>query len=269
MPAFRGGRPLKRWRYVGVFCEELMLCAATVQVGPARQSFWALLTRANGKLRERTHTLVHRGAVELHPGRPGEPGRLRVHDGDVRIDLTFQEDAGWEAVCPHGAQYVWTRKQAGICAHGTVALKGVATDDEAPREIEALAVVDDTAGYHARITEWRWAAGVGVDPDGRSVAFNLVQGVNDPPTGSERAVWLDGVPHEAPPVRFAPDLSAIAGPDGAELHFTPAAERSRRANLLVVHSEYRAPFGIFTGTLPDGTALTHGLGVMEHHRARW
>jgi hypothetical protein len=58
MPLFRGTRPLKRWRYVGIFCEELMACAATVQVGPARQTFWAVVSRDDGRLRERTHTLA-------------------------------------------------------------------------------------------------------------------------------------------------------------------------------------------------------------------
>jgi hypothetical protein len=267
---FRGRRPLKRWRYVGVFCDELMLCAATVQVGPARQSFWAVLTRADSRLRERTHTLMRRGSVELEPGRPGvsgrqgEPGRLRVHDGPVRLDLALEEDAGWEATCPHGGQHVWTRKQAGIRAHGTVALDGAA-----PRSIEALAIVDDTAGYHARVTEWRWAAGIGVDPAGTPLAFNLVEGVNDPPSGSERAVWVEGVPHEAPPVSFASDLTEIAAADGSKLRFAAEARRSRRENLLLVRSDYEAPFGTFSGILPGGIELAHGLGVVEHHRARW
>jgi hypothetical protein len=260
----RGCRPLKRWRYVGVFCEELMLCAATVQVGPARQSFWALLTREDSRLRERTHTLWRRDAVALEPGRLGEPGRLCVHDGPVRIDLALDEDTGWQATCPHGKQHVWTRKQAGVRAHGSLTLDGAA-----PRTIEALAVVDDTAGYHARVTEWHWAAGVGVDQTGRPLAFNLVQGVNDPPSGSERAVWVDGVPHEVPPVSFAADLSQIAGEDGSKLHFEPEAQRARHENLLLVRSDYRAPFGTFSGTLPGGIELAHGLGVVEHHRARW
>jgi hypothetical protein len=264
MPLFRGGRPLKRWRYVGVFCEELMLCAARVQVGPAHQSFWALCTRADSRLRERTHTLLRRGSVELKPGRPGQPGRLRVRDGAVWIDLTLQEDAGWEATCPHGAQSVWTRKQAGVRTRGTLALDG-----EAPRSIEALAVIDDTAGYHARFTEWHWAAGVGIDPGGRPLAFNLVRGVNDPPTGSERAVWVDGVPHEVPPVSFASDLGQIVAEDGSTLRFAAEAQRNRRENLLLVRSDYRAPFGTFSGTLPGGVELAHGLGVVEHHRARW
>jgi hypothetical protein len=178
MPMFRDRRPLKRWRYVAIFCDELMACAAFVHVGPARQAFWAVLTRGDSRLRERTRLLPRRGAVELGPG------RLRVRDGGVALDVALQEQSGWQAVCRHGRGYVWTRKQAGIAARGTVSLDG-----EAPRPIEALAVVDDTAGYHARVTEWRWAAGVGVDPAGTPLAFNLVQGVNDPETGSERAVW--------------------------------------------------------------------------------
>ena len=40
-------------------------------------------------------------------------------------------------------------------------------------------------------------------------------------------------------------------------------------NLLIVRSDYSAPFGSFSGTLPGGVELATGLGVMEHHRARW
>ncbi len=258
MPLFHGTRPLKRWRYVAVFCEELMACAAVVRVGPARQSFWAVLSREDSRLRERTRLLPRPRAVEL------SPGWMRVRDGGVALDFALEEDAGVEAHCPHGRGYVWTRKQAGRPAHGTVALDG-----GPPRAVAALAVIDDTAGYHARVTEWRWAAGVGVDPAGTALAFNLVEGVNDPPTGSERAVWVGGEPREAAPVRFAADLSRIESADGSLLRFLPEAERSRRENLLLVRSDYRAPFGTFSGTLPGGIELTHGLGVMEHHRARW
>jgi Protein of unknown function (DUF2804) len=255
---FRGTRPLKRWRYVAVFCEELMACAAIVRVGPARQSFWAVLSREDRRLRQRTHTLARRSAVTL------EPRRLRVRDGGVLLDVALEEDAGIEAHCPHGRGYVWTRKQAGILARGTVALDG-----GPPREIKALAILDDTAGYHARVTEWRWAAGVGVDPTGTPLAFNLVEGVNDPPSGSERAVWVAGKPHEVAPAHFAPDLSEISSADGSRLRFAAEAERYRHENLIVVRSEYRAPFGTFAGTLPGGIEMARGLGVVEHHLARW
>jgi hypothetical protein len=93
--------------------------------------------------------------------------------------------------------------------------------------------------------------------------------VNDPHTGSERAIWIAGTPHEAPPVRFSADLTRIVSDGGAELRFTPEAERSRRDNLLIVRSEYRAPFGEFSGALPGGLQLAHAYGVVEHHRARW
>jgi hypothetical protein len=54
MTLLRGGRPLKRWRYVAVFCDELMLCAAVATVGPARSSWWAVRDRHAATLHERT-----------------------------------------------------------------------------------------------------------------------------------------------------------------------------------------------------------------------
>jgi len=264
---FRGARPLKRWRYVGVFGEELMACAALVQIGPARQSFWALLDQRTGVLRERTRMLPRRGEVELIDARTGgaQPtGRLRIRDRGVALDVVLEEDAGIRALCPHGRAAVWTRKQAGIAAHGTLSLDGGAA-----RTIAARAVIDDTAGHHARVTEWRWSAGVGEGADGVALAWNLVSGINDPARGSERAVWVAGEPHEVAPVSFSGDLSRITCEDGSELRFHAEAERARRDNLLIVSSDYRAPFGSFSGTLPGGVALASGLGVMEHHRARW
>jgi hypothetical protein len=264
MGLFRGSRPLKRWRYVGVFGKRFMICAASVQVGPARQTFWAVFERedtlkgTSGALTERTRMIPRRGALDL------TPGQLRIRDESVLLELTLEEDDGIEATCPNGDAYVWTRKQAGVRAHGTLTLGA-----RPPVEIDALAVIDDTAGYHARVTEWWWAAGTGSGTDGTPLAFNLVQGVNDPSSGSERAVWIAGVPHEAPPVRFSADLRSICADDGSKLRFAPEAERSRRDNLLLVRSDYRAPFGRFSGTLPGGIALAHAHGVVEHHRARW
>jgi hypothetical protein len=262
MPLFRGTRPLKRWRYVGVFGERLMICAAEVQVGPARQTFWAVFERESRVMTERTRLIPRRGALDL------TPGRLRIREDAVLLDLTLDEDEGIEATCPHGRAHVWTRKQAGVRAHGALVFNSH-PPARPPIAIDALAVIDDTAGYHARVTEWWWAAGVGKTPDGTPLAFNLVQGVNDPPSGSERAVWVAGVPHEAPPVRFSTDLSTIASDDGSELRFATEAERSRHDNLLLVRSDYRAPFGTFSGTLPGPIALAEAIGVVEHHRARW
>jgi hypothetical protein len=256
--AFRGARPLKRWRYVGVFCEQFMAAVASVQVGPARQYFWAVLWRADGRLRERTRMLRARGSVEL------SPGRLLVRDAGIALALGLREERGVQALCRHGRGEVWTRKQAGVPATGTLALDGGAAVP-----VQALAVIDDTAGYHARRTEWWWSAGVGSGPDGLALGWNLVRGVNDPPRGSERAVWVAGEPRETPPVLFAEDMSRISCEDGSELRFRAEAERARSENLLLVRSDYRAPFGVFSGELPGRIGLVRGLGVVEHHSARW
>ena len=250
MPSHHGLRPLKAWRYVGVYGPELMLCVAAVRVGPARQAFWAVWDRQAQQLRERT--TLGRGPVRL------EHGSARVLDRDVQLELRLEESAGVESVCRADGSYAWTRKQGGVRAYGRIVVDG------RPRVFEAGAVIDDTAAYYARHTHWHWAAGVGVAQDGRAVAWNLVSGVNDPPRSSERTVWVDGEPHEVGPCSFADDLRGVDS-----LRFEPEAVRERRENLLLVRSSYRQPFGSFSGELPGGIALAEGYGVMEEHDAWW
>src|SRR3954451_10919349 len=188
MPMLRGGRPLKRWRWVGCFGPDVMLCAVVAHVGPVPLSWWAVWDREQRTLAE--HTLRRGKAVTV------EPGRVHVSDGPATIDLTVDEGDGLETVSPHGAQYIWTRKQGGVRVHGSVAVA------ERHHEIDAFGFVDETAGYHARTTSWLWSAGVGVSESGAAVSWNLVTGVHDDADASERAVWVDGVPHHVGPVMF-------------------------------------------------------------------
>jgi Protein of unknown function (DUF2804) len=250
MPSHDGLRPLKAWRYVGVFGPELMLCAASVRIGPARQSFWAVWDRARRRLLEQTS--FGRGAVLL------SRGRLIVNDRGVQLDLRLEEQDGVEAVCRSGRSYAWTRKQGGIRA------QGVATLDGARRSVDARAVIDDTAAYYARQTSWQWSAGIGVSMDGRDVAWNLVAGVNDPESASERTVWIDGESFEPPPSVFAAELRGVGA-----LRFDAEAVRERVDNAVLVRSRYRQPFGVFSGRLPGGVTLAEGYGVMEQHEAWW
>ena len=256
MPLLQHGRPLKRWRYAGVYGEDVMLCAAAVRIGPARQWFWAVWDRRAGALHDATRFAG--GAVAL----PGHDA-LRIRARRVRADLALAPaGAPVEVVSRHGAEHIWTRKLP-IRARGTVLAGGRAID------VDAAGLIDESAGYHARRTAWSWSAGVGAAADGTPVCWNLVDGVHDAPSASERTVWLDGTPAEPGPVTFAPDLSAIAGADGAALAFVAEAERARHDDLLVLASDYRQPFGHFAGTLPGGTELAWGLGVMERHDVRW
>ena len=199
---------------------------------------------------------------ELSPHIDGS--RARVDSGDVAIDLVAEEDGGVESLHPSGhAGYVWTRKQAGIPVRGHVAIGGRRI------ELDCLGVIDDTAGYHQRRTRWRWCAWVGRTVEGERVGWNLVTGVNDPPKGSERAVWVDGEDFEPGPVEIADDLSRVGFAEGGELRFAAWSERAERTNLLLVRSSYRQPFGTFEGELPGGYVLSEGLGVMEWHDVVW
>jgi hypothetical protein len=255
MPLLRSGRPLKRWRYVGSYGPELMLCAAEVRVGPLRQQWWAAAT-PDGTLWERTS--LRSAGLRM------DGSRLEVSSGDARIALELGEAPGREVVQPSGGRcYVWTRKQAGIPAHGYAELGGRRF------EIDGEAVVDETAGYHPRHTTWHWSAGVGRGASGERVAWNLVSGVNDGPRDSERAVWVDGAESEPAPVEFAADLSRIAFAGGGELRFSKWAAREERTNVLLIRSSYRQPFGTFAGELPGGVRLARGYGVMEWHDVRW
>src|SRR4051812_28262284 len=63
MALWRGGRPLKRWRYIGGYGPELMLCALSVRLGGVPQAGWAAWDRAAGVPRERTVFVP--GAVDV------------------------------------------------------------------------------------------------------------------------------------------------------------------------------------------------------------
>ena len=240
MPLVRGGRPLKRWRWVGAFSADTMLCAARAFIGGVPVTWWAIWD--GERLHERTQRRP--GAVRM------EPGRVRASP----LDLSFEEGPGVEVVSPHGAQYIWTRKQAGMPMRGSVL----------GRPFEGFGFIDDTAGYHARRTAWRWSAGVGIAESGARVAWNLVDGVHDGPEHSERTVWLDGTPHHVEPSAFAGDLSAVG-----DLRCEAVAVRARRERMLVFASDYEQPFARFTGSLPHAGNLREGWGVLERHDVRW
>lgn len=248
MPLWRGRRPLKRWRYVGYYSDAVMLCVASARIGPFPLSWWAVWDRGARTLVEDTRRAPM--ALDL------------VETDVVRIELALAEAPGVETVSRHGAQYIWTRKQVPhVTGSVTVAGRTFALDGPG--------IIDDSAGYHARHTAWLWSAGTGTLADGRTVAWNLVDGVHDSPASSERTVWVEGVPHEVGPVRFADDLSRIEFAEGGALEFSAEAVRSADENLLLVRSAYEQPFGTFGGALPGAGELAGGHGVTERHDVRW
>jgi hypothetical protein len=255
MPLRSHGALRKRWRYVGVYGEDVMLCAARAQIGPLSQSFWALWDR--GARRRWAHTSMRPGAREVVM----RGSRIELRSRAVSAALQLGESEPVESVCPSGTGWGWTRKRAGVPVQGTLEAGGRRW------RIDSRGVDDESAGYHSRRTAWRWSAGVGRATDGRPVAWNLVSGINDPPRRSERAVWVDGVPAEPAPVEFR-GLEGIALENGDGLTFAAEAERAHADNLLVFRSRYLHRFGTFSGSI-GGVELGEGFGVMEEHEALW
>ena len=256
MPLRRDGQTRKRWRYVGVFGPELMLCAARAEVGPLGQSFWVMWDR-QGR-RHDARTTLRPGSREVTDGRP----RLEIDSPGLRASLRLGEIAPIESICPSGSGWGWTRKRAGVPIEGTVEVPGRRW------EISALGVDDESAGYHQRHTSWHWSAGVGRAADGRALAWNLVEGVNDPAANSERAIWVDGEPSEPAPVRFR-------GMDGdrPRRRRAPRLRHRVRAMPATRTSSSSAP-ATATASAPSpapsaASQLAEGFGVMEEHDAVW
>lgn len=255
MPLFDRGQLRKRWRYVAVFADEVMLCAARAEVGPLTQSFWIFLDREGRRQAE--HTALLPGSREVTLEGPW----LEIDGPGLRASLRFGEASPIETTCPSGRSLAWTRKRAGMPVEGTVEVPGKRW------QVSGRGIDDESAGHHQRHTSWLWSAGVGAAADGRSVAWNLVEGINDPASGSERAIWVDGEPTEPPPVRFN-DRESIDLGDGQVLAFSPESAHGKDDNFLLIRSRYRHSFGSFSGSL-GGVELASGLGVMEEHDAHW
>ena len=252
---FRAGQLLKRWHYVSFWSEHLSFCAARASVGPLQQEYWGIWDRAAQEFRQGSHLFSQRVQIE--------PNRVRVHDGDAEIDAAFEPCTSFEVYRPAGHAYIWSHKDYCAQARGTVRYR------ETVRAVTGVMFVDINAGYHERHTHWRWAAGAGLDQQGRLVAFNAITGLFDTPANSERTIWIDGNPQEIGPNSFSQDLSTVSFAEGGSLRFQPEALIQHRDNFLVVRSDYFHWFGTYTGTLPGGIELREAHGVRERHDALW
>ena len=101
MPLLVRGQLRKRWRYVGVFADELMLCAARAEIGPFRQSFWVLWDRDRRRRYDGTSVRPRSREVRMD----GE--RIEIEAGDLRASLVLGEAKAIEARCPSGRASAW------------------------------------------------------------------------------------------------------------------------------------------------------------------
>ena len=222
----RGGRPLKRWRWVGAFSAEAMLCAARARVGGVPVTWWAVWD--GERLHERTHR-ARRASVRMAPGHVRAPGR---------IDLRFEEGEGVEVVSPHGAQYIWTRKQGGI-ADARARVLGAARSRAAASSTTPPATTRAAPPGAGRPAS-------GIAESGARVAWNLVDGVHDGPQrlGAHRLGRRHAAPGRA--ARRSPTTSPRSATCAARP--SPCARTASACSCFA--SDYEQPFGRFSGSLP-------------------
>ncbi len=255
LPLLRAWQLRKSWHYVSFWSRELSFCAAQVRVGPLKQEYWGIWDRAAGQFRQASYIFGSRLKLQSN--------RVRVADGDVQIDVMFDNPLSFEVYRPAGRAYIWSHKDYSRIAKGTV--RYGATN----RAVAGVMFVDVNAGYHERHTSWRWAAGAGMDQQGRLIAFNAITGLFDTPTNSERTIWIEKEAQEVGPNRFADDLSSVSFAEGGTLTFHPEQLIENHDNYVLIRSDYFHWFGTYSGTLPNGIELREAYGVRERHDAVW
>ena len=253
MPLLRGGRPLKRWRYVGAFGPDVMLCAAVAHIGPVPLAWWAVWDREQRTLR-RAHASRRSGARDA-----STPGRGRASTtAPVAIDLARRGGRRRrDRLARTATQYIWTRKQGGVRVAGTVARRRPRARGRRARRSSTRPPATTPAD-----TAWRWSAGVGAAADGAAVAWNLVD--RRPRRGRRRPSAPSGSTASrtrSARSRFDGDLERRRFADGGRAALHRARPRARARDNLLARSpaSYEQPFGTFTGALPGAGALRRGL----------
>lgn len=147
-------------------------------------------------------------------------------------------------------------------------------------ETGSLGFFTDHKGFLPYIVTVDWVVGMGLDAQGRRMAFNLADNhIPNQDRYNENALWLDGKINPLPNIR----ITRPEGPGGAwviqdtegmvDLHFFPRAKNSVHVNVIFAESDYHGPFGEFKGWIMDGGGSKlrvdgfFGMGKMKRVRA--
>ena len=245
MPLRRDGQTRKRWRYVGVFGEELMLCAARAEVGPLGQSFWVMWDR-QGR-RHDARTTLRPGSREVPMDGPSleidSPGlRASLRLGEMRpdrIDLPQRLRLGLDPQARRGAD----RGHGRDPRQALGGRRPTASTTSPPATTSATpAGTGRPASAAPRRPRPRLEPGRGRQRPGRE------QRAGD--LGRRRA-------HRAGPGLLPRHATASTSPTATASTSPPSPRHARDENFLLLRSRYRHRFGTFSGSLA-GLAARRG-----------
>jgi hypothetical protein len=281
----------KKWQYVFVATEEMMLSLCIVDAGYLSSGICAVFDRGSRRLLADENPVLPpisarigddpgdglsarligpgvRATIQRAAGRIAVRASWSYTDVDLLLDANAAP-APLTAIAPVGApgRFDFTQKTVLVPAEGevrsgnsTFAVQG------------QLAGLDYTHGYLARETAWRWAFATG-RAGNRRVALNFSEGFLQ--GEGENAVWIDGDPQPTGKVSFTFDGEAKMSPwrikseDGrVDLVFQPEGFRAQTVDLKLILSKYLQPFGTFSGRI-NGVQIDGLTGVTEDHAARW
>jgi hypothetical protein len=287
--------------YLGILTDRFTVGLAAVRLGYAAQVFGFIHDHDAGSLRQWGHrglpgamafgldpeacaVRYRGGACRLALDKGG--GRLEVAAGfgPLRLEAAFAcgpEQRPLRVVnpsCGDPNRFTFTEKCAPLRPERlALRLDGA----ELPLDLgRAAALLDWTAGYFNRNTNWLWAALAGVLADGTPVGANFAALVNES-FYPENAYWLGGERIRVAQVIFRYDTEdpgrepwRIFTEDGrVDLTFRATGERGERTRLPFLKVNFRQFMGEYAGTLRDGkggaVAVTGLRGLAEVHQSVW
>ncbi len=298
-PLFRVAQE-KRWVYVAIAAEDLLVGAAVVRLGYAANAFAFAYDRSEGRMVASFSATTPSFAA--HVGDTGGAGcmarfrwlgqhisiergagerdyRVEVAGGDLRVSARMTTEGAPPAVGaiaaipgPPDDLFNATEKRVLMPVVGEAIAGG-----KHHRLDGALGGQDFTFGFLARRTAWRWAFALGRARSAERVAINLVQGFVGE---AECTVWVNGDVYPVPEAVIAYDEASPLGPwtvrtAGGELdlRFEPGALHAESHDFGVVASRFIQPAGSYSGTirLPgrDPLTLDRVLGVAEDQTVVW
>ena len=251
-----GRRPLKRWRYVG----RLRARADALRRRGARsaglpQSFWAVWDREARRLRERTRPRA--AAASRCP-----TALCASRDRERRASTWRSSPTASRSRCAQPPRRARTsgRASSPVRARGHVHARRAARSRSTRAACRRL----------RRLPRARHRLVAGAPASASRPTARRSRGTSWPASTTRRAAASARCGSTACRARSGRSRSPTTStPSGDDCASPPRPSACAATTCWLIASDYRQPFGTFAGTLPGGTELASGDGVMERHGARW